>query len=150
MVRNDEDSHVGRAKNRVLAIRDDRLRRTYAKALRESMMLDLNNLARPRVASPRELLDKYGINLDQQRHYGISLTKRDSLRYLSKDCGMMGLKQGRINREITRDRYKRRFGKNPSTLNNKTLLFSCAEIQHLVKHEFQLARPFENDESWNE
>jgi len=130
------------ATEKILALVDDRLKKAYARALRESIQLDLDNLECPRVASPSLLNDKYGIALDQQLEYGISLTKQEALSYLVHDCGMK-LKRSRVIRDLTRTSYKRRFRKKCSRLNAKSLLFSCAEVQHLLRHEFQLTFPKE-------
>lgn len=130
------------AAQKISGLADDRLRKAYARALRESIQLDLDNLQRPRVSSPSLLHDKYGIALDQQLQYGISLTKQEALLYLTSDCGMK-IKQSRVNRELTRSSYDKRFRRKCSRLNAKALLFSCAEVQHLLRHEFQLTFPAE-------
>jgi len=135
--------HLEDAVRRVSAVADLRLRRVYMRALSESMALDLDDLDHPRVASPSALLTRHGIAVDQQREYGIAVTKKDCLRYLTLDCGMKGLKQGRINRTLAVKNYRRMFRRRPSRLNRKTLVFSLAEVQHLMQHTFQNGLPSE-------
>jgi hypothetical protein len=107
----------------------------FAKALQESITLDVNGGAKPRPASPFDIEQHFGFSLEDQKNYRISLCKKDAQIFL-KEFGKTGLNTG-FNKRFTEAKYKSFFNRDRCAKLGKLLIMTYAEWLHLVNFRFE-------------
>lgn len=107
----------------------------FAKALKESITLDMNGSITPKPASPYDIRQHYGFSLEDQKNYRICLCKKDALTFL-KEFGKTGLNTG-FNKRFTEAKYKSVFNRDKCAKVGKAIILTYAEWLHLVDFRFE-------------
>lgn len=113
--------------------------RSFAKALNESIKLDTAKYP-PQPSSAIDIRNEFGISIKLQLDYGISLTKKQAVKFLN-EFGY-NIKYIAFNRKYNANTYQIMFKRKPSKLNN-ILAFTYAEVLHMVEYEFEIEFPNE-------
>jgi len=99
----------------------------------------MNNLNR-RPKKPADIGTDYGVSIDNQVEYNISLTKATAFEFLI--AYGKKIKESTFKKNFSRNSYDVFFGR-PVVIYNKKLVFTYAEVLHMADHEFQLPFPEE-------
>ena len=118
---------------RRLATEDQKI--AFAKALKESITLDVNGSITPSPSSPYDITQHYGFSLEDQKNYRISLCKKDAQTFL-KEFGKTGLNTG-FNKRFTESKYKIFFKRAKCAKVGRAIILTYAEWLHLVDFRFE-------------
>lgn len=121
----------------ILDLVNDDQKKKFSKALRDSINLDMKH-KKPRPASPHEIEESHGISLEDQINCYISLTKIIAMDFL-KAYGKK-IKESSFKKKYNKKYYEDFFNREVAIVNRK-LLFTYAELLHMVEYEFKLDFP---------
>jgi hypothetical protein len=107
----------------------------FARALQESITLDVNGSKPPKPASPYDISQHHGFSLEDQKNYRISLCKKDALIFL-KEFGKTGLNTG-FNKRFTEAKYKLFFNRDRCARVGRAIILTYAEWLHLADFRFE-------------
>lgn len=108
-------------------IPEDGLKKSLIRSLEQSVKLDAGNDP-PQPKSPRQLSERYGIDIDVLHQYQIVLTKDDAIEFL-KSLGLK-VREPKFKRKYTASTYSNYFDRPVSKKGERALVFTYAEILH--------------------
>lgn len=124
----------------ILELPQKELIRDFVGALNASIKMDIGNNP-PKLMNANDIFDNFGVSIEDQVEAKISLTRRDAFNFLfayGKKIKGTKLNRNYLNQNYYSEKFK---GREVPRLGKKDLVFTYAEIQHLVGYGTQLELP---------